>query len=328
MADLSIKDRTPLPELNERIDKFIDMPVPKHIDLIDDTTNIMNIYRGQVLLLSERDFFILGDVMEPRFGLEEQPKNWVKRAIDLSDGSLKILKLVFYEEFITHIGPIRMRCFRSPAKESQVLDLIQDDRRFMQGYTQLDTRNNNVRVIDFIRGRTLYDWILDLETPHEQYFFEVLPKILEKLSICIGGIQKLHDHNLCHGDIRNDHIIIEKDTGDFRWIDFDLTQAFTDFDVWSLGNVLAFCIGKGMRTFHEIRISNQFEPQILPELSSSDASVFFPHRIMNLGKIYPYIHQELRYILKHYVADTDVFYESCNQVLKDLDKALANWPVR
>ena len=313
-------------QLRERIRDLTGVVPPRRLEIVADTSNIMNIHRGHVLGLEGEEFFVLGDVMEPRFGLDDQPKNWVKRAVDLSDGALKILKLVFLEEFVTHVGPIRMRCYRSPEKESRVLDLVRGDPRFMQGYTLHDEKGNNVRVIDFIYGKSLYDWILDLTTPHREYFFTMLPDVLTRVRECLAGAQMIHDNDLCHGDIRNDHLLIDRDTGDYRWIDFDLTQAFSDFDVWSMGNVLAFCIGQGLRTFHEVKNSDAFPASVRASLGENDASAFFRYRIMNLTKIFPYLHDELGWILRHFTVNTDIYYESISEMIGDLGRALAAWP--
>ena len=294
------------------------------VELTDDTSIMMNVYRGQVLRLEGREFYILGDVMEPRFGLDDQPKYWVKRAFDLADGSTKILKLVFYEEFTAHVGPIRIRCFRSPQKESRVLDLVRGDPRFMQGLTLEDAYENEVRVIDFIFGKTMYDHIFDLEMDHESYFHTQMPVMLQNFVGCMEAIDKLHGFDVCHGDIRNDHIIIDRDTGMFRWIDFDLSQHFPDYDVWSLGNLLAFIIGMGMRSFHEVEESDDYSPQVKASLSSSDASSFFHYRIMNLGKLFPYLPKKLNDMLMRFAVNSKIYYETVTQLVDDLSDALAD----
>ena len=69
------------------------------------------------------DVVILGDTVsdqeqqrEGRFGIDEQQKFSVKRARDLSDGSVKIIKLVFMRRFQAKVGDIVFECFRSPKK--------------------------------------------------------------------------------------------------------------------------------------------------------------------------------------------------------------------
>ena len=190
--------------------------------IVTDTSDCMRIQRGNVVRLEGRDFVIEGNRYETRFGIGDQPKYWVFGAIDLETGEHKILKTVFHEDFHVHIGVFKVRCYRSPEKEAKVLQVVKNDRRFMQGYTVRDEKDNKVRVIDFIRGPTIFQHVYNLSKTHEQYYHEDLPGILHNLIDCMEAIQFLHDRGTCHGDIRNDHIIIESETGYYRWIDFDL----------------------------------------------------------------------------------------------------------
>jgi serine/threonine protein kinase len=198
----------------------------------------------------------------------------------------------------------------------------------MQGRTLRDASGANVRVIDLIPGKTLYDAIRDLAMPRAAYVATVLPGLLTGLRDAIEGIALLHAHGLCHGDIRNDHLLVEAGTGRLRWIDFDLAQAFSDFDVWSLGNVLSFVAGQGMLTFHEVRASTEIPAAVKASLTAADASAFFPYRVMNLRKVYPDLPDALGEILLHFTADTRAYYESVRPMIDDLDRALATWPGR
>jgi len=72
---------------------------------------------------------------EPRFGIDDQLKYWVFKAIELESGDEKILKTIFNEEFNAHIGLLKIRCYRSQDKESEVLDLTRGNKTFMQWYT-------------------------------------------------------------------------------------------------------------------------------------------------------------------------------------------------
>ena len=70
----------------------------------DNTTEFMSIDAGHVIELEDRHYLVRGDETEPRFGLDGDPKYWVKKAVDLADGSSKIIKLVFHESFNVHVG--------------------------------------------------------------------------------------------------------------------------------------------------------------------------------------------------------------------------------
>ena len=189
--------------------------------ILTDTSDWMNIIRGDILRLEGRDFLIKGNKHETRFGIGEQPKYWVFSAIELETGRQLIIKMEFDEDFTAHIGVFKIHCYRSPIKEARVLEMVRGDMRFMQGYTALDEKGNHVRIIDFIRGETFFNYICRISKSHEQYYYEDLPVIMHNLVDSIEAIQFLHDHKTCHGDIRNDHIIIDTDTGRYRWIDFD-----------------------------------------------------------------------------------------------------------
>ena len=130
-----------------------------HIRVHTDTTDFFRVEYGDVLILRERPYLIRHNAKEMRFGLDDEPKFWVKHAIDLEDGSKKIIKLVFYEKFISNVGGIRFECFRSPKKEARILDLVKGRRNFMQGYSVKDEKGNIVRVLDFIEGKPVSSYI-------------------------------------------------------------------------------------------------------------------------------------------------------------------------
>jgi hypothetical protein len=143
--------------LISRINEVSGFTVHPPIKVITDTSDFIRVQRGQVIRLEGRDFLVSGHVYEPRFGLQDQPKYWVKRGYDLDSGHMVIIKLEFYEEFVAHVGSYRIPCYRSPEKESEVLRLVAGDSRFMQGQTLIDDAGNNVRVIEFIRGKMLFE---------------------------------------------------------------------------------------------------------------------------------------------------------------------------
>ncbi len=163
-----------------------------------------------------------------------------------------------------------------------------------------------------------------MKVSHEEYFHTIFPQIFSKLIDCFEAIGFLHDNDLCHGDIRNDHIFIEEETGLYRWIDFDLKQDFSDFDIWSLGNVLLFCAGMGTRTFHEVLQSSEYSDSIKSDLTADDASAFYEHRIMNLKKLFPYIPERLNDILLHFTLNTTRFYETTSQIVADMGEAFGD----
>lgn len=290
--------------------------------ILTDTSDWMRIVRGDILQLENREYLIMGNKHETRFGIGEQPKYWVFSAIELDNGRQIIIKTEFDEDFTAHIGIFKIHCYRSPIKEAQVLDLVRDDERFMQGYLVLDEKGNHVRIIDFIKGETFFNYIHGIQKSHERYFHEDLPQILHNLVESIEAIGFLHDRKTCHGDIRNDHIIIEADTGRYRWIDFDLNQNVADFDVWSIGNILNYTVGKGINSFQQVVKSDGFSDEIKESLAPTDASAFYEYRIMNLKKLYPYIPDGLNEILLHFTIRPRDYYFKIKDLLEDYREML------
>lgn len=305
-------------ELKDRIESLTNRRVYGDVRILEDTSDYMGIAAGTVLRLEGNDYFVRADAKEGRFGIGEQPKFWVKYVTDLSDGTRKVLKLVFREQFTTKLGPFTVRCHRDPDKESRVLALVAGDTRFMQGRTVHDAAGNNVRILEFIRGRSLYNHVLTLQQTHEEYFHETLPGILEKVVDCIDALKFLHDNGEQHGDVRNDHILIELDTGRYRWIDFDYTVNYSDYDLWSVGNILTYTVGKGIRTCRSAIKMQAALPDAGEPIDPDDALLFFQYRLANLRKIFPYIPEKLNDRLMRFSAATSDFYEDLGEMVTDL----------
>ncbi len=285
--------------------------------ILTDTTDWMRIVRGDVLHLGGRHYLVKGNQHETRFGIGEQPKYWVFNTLDLETGRQKIIKTVFLEDFYVHVGVFKIHCYRSSEKETFVLNVTRGDERFMQGYTVMDEKENLVRIIDFIRGDTLFKYVHGIGKDHEQYFYEDLPRILRGLTDSFEAIDFLHRRGTCHGDIRNDHIIMDADSGLYRWIDFDLNQHVSDYDVWSLGNIINYAVGKGINSFQQILKGDRFSDEVKQSLKPEDGSAFFEYRVMNLRKLYPYIPPKLDNILNHFTIKPRAYYTNCTRLLDD-----------
>ncbi len=305
-------------ELRDRIHSMTGRRLEGDIPIFVDSSAYMGICGGSVLRLEDNDYFVLSDTREGRFGIDDQPKFWVKYAVDLTTGARKILKLVFHEQFTITFGLIKVRCTRNPSKESAILEAVRGHPRFMQGITALDRLGHQVRVIDQIRGRSLYDWLESTEVDHETYVSTMLPQVMKELVQCIDAIADLHALGQHHGDIRNDHILIEAETGVYKWIDFDYQVNFADYDVWSMGNVLNYVVGRGMHTFREVQRNPEAYPYFDGKLEESDALALYKHRIANLGRLFPYLPAGLSEILSRFSLGTDHPYEDLRSQAADL----------
>ena len=298
------------------------MPISKsshHFRIHTDTTDYFRVEYGDVVLLGGKPYLIRHNAKEGRFGLDDEVKFWVKRAIDLNSGILKIIKLVFYEKFTAHIGGITFECFRSPRKEARILNLVADHKNFMHGYSIEDVKGNLVRILDFIKGKPLSHHVTYMDMDHQTYFYDRFPGILKNFMECIDAIRFLHNHGEKHGDIRRDHILIDRDSGRYRWIDYDFNYRHREniygYDLFGLGNILVFLAGMGDVLLPDLR--KQSHPA-LDALWEEDLNIVFNHRVANLKKIYPYIPESLNRVLMHFSKGANWFYENTTQLLDDL----------
>ncbi len=309
-------------EIREKVDLYSRFPHQGKLNVWTNTTEFMRIQAGDVINLEEHYFLVRGEEVEGRFGLDGEPKFWVKKVTDLSDGSPKILKLVFYESFLMQIGPVSIRCFRSPRKEARILRKTKDDPYFMKGFDVQDPAGNTVRILERIQGARYYDFIQKFEMDHETYYHEHFPGIFKRLLDCFEAMLRLHRMEEVHGDIRNDHILIDRKTNRFTWIDFDYTYEWAEnpfgVDLYGLGNILLFTVGMGFHNLPDMKACAPPGMKVNTCVEPSDLSLFFKHRVINLQKLFPYIPDSLNNVLMHFSCGTDVFYESTEEILKDL----------
>jgi len=299
--------------------------VPPEMRMYDDTSAFMDLDSGDVLLLEGEPYLISRNEIESGFGMDGDPKYWVKRTLNLETGETYIVKLVFFEEFWQKMGGMDVRFFRSPEKEAEVLDLVRSHPFYMHGTWTTDSADNNVRIIEFIRGPSLPQLISRIDDSYERYVQRDLPVILRDLASCLESLSWLHNNNLVHGDVRWDHIIWDRENDRFRWIDFDYEYNFPEnpfgADLFGIGKILANVIGYGPRFYHEVKNSHRFS-DIVSDLTPEDFSIVETNRMMNLRKLFPFIPEGLNNILLHFSGHTEVFYESAAEITDDLRAVL------
>lgn len=296
--------------------------LPKKLRIITDSSDFFRIDYNDILFLGGRPYLIRNYEHEGRFGIEDQPKFWVKRAIDLGTGSLKIIKMVFHEKFPARIGDLVFECFRSPKKEARILDLVRSHPNFVHGFSQRDSAGNLLRVMDYIHGRTLSDYAKNLGSSHEDYFHNFFPAVLDEFIQLVRAIEFLHEQGEKHGDIRRDHIIMDRASGICRWIDFDFDYRHREnmfgYDLFGLGNILIFLTGRGDVTTQDLK---QNHPAVFSRLTEDDLNIVFTGRVANLKKIYPYLPDAINVILRHFSLGVETFYDNTEQLLSDLKEA-------
>lgn len=287
-----------------------------------DTTEFYAIGPGDEIVVENQRYLVKGEEREYRFGIED-PKFWVKKVVDCHTQERKILKLAYIETFETSLAGVQIRCFRNPKKESDILDLVAHHPSFMHGCTYHDVRGNPVRVLDIVRGANLLNHIARIRLPHEKYFWTVLPEIIKRLIEAFNAIGYLHRNGFRHGDVRNDHLFVTPHQEQYVWIDFDydfeLNENPFGLDIFGLGNLLIYAIGKGFHQYYMIKNDSYTYKDLKDRLSREDFSLLHKSRLVNLRKLYPYIPPMLNNILMHFSRGTHIFYDTVQEVVEDLE---------
>ncbi len=295
--------------------------VPNRVK-IKETSDFFHVDYDDVVVLKGVPFLVRNNEREGRFGLDDEPKFWVKRSINLFTGETKILKWVFKEQFNVTIGNLVFECVRSPHKEARILELVRGRDDFMQGRTVPDSAGNPLRILDYIQGRSIAQITLSLGKDHEDFFTHYYPALLEEYIGMVKAIRFLHESGEKHGDVRRDHVLMDEATGRYRWIDFDFNYQHGEnrfgYDLFGLGNILIYITGRGDVITHRLL---QDDPDTLDRLSGDDMNIVFHNRVANLQKVYPYIPTALNRVLMHFSTGTKVFYDTTDELLDDLGNA-------
>ncbi|MEW6219658.1 MAG: hypothetical protein AB1634_09035 [Thermodesulfobacteriota bacterium] len=302
--------------------------VPGRFKIVADTSDFFRVDYHDVVILGQTPYLISTCEREGRFGLDDEPKHWVRRATDLDSGATVILKMVFLERFQARVGGIVFDCYRSPKKEARILDLVRGDLRFMQGRWVADAGGNVVRILDYIRGVRFDDWVLERAADHQRYFQSHLREVLVIFLELARAIAWLHEHGEKHGDIRRDHILLDRERGLCRWIDFDFDyvhhgESMAGYDLFGLGSILIFLVGGGDVTLDSLAATR---PAVVDRLRPEDGHIIFKNRVASLRKVYPYLPGSLDFILRHFSQGAEIFYDHADQFLADLGAAIADLP--
>jgi len=254
----------------------------------------------------------------------------VKRAIEVVTRERKLIKLAFFESFDASLGGVKIKCFRDPDKEGKILTLVRGHPDFMQGEVFFDEQGNNIRVLDIVRGNSFMAYIGSLSMPYEKYFKNVLPDVLSHLVSAFEAIRFLHVNGYKHGDIRNDHIIVDRVTGKYVWIDFDYDFQATEnpfsLDIFGLGNILSYAVGKGFHNYYMIKTDRLKYGDLVDRVEVEDFALLDPRRFINLAKLYPMIPEVLNNILMFFATGAAIYYETVDEIIEDLKWFLDNFP--
>ena len=301
-------------------EKYIQNPSSCRVHrILEDTTDFYEVQYGDVVLLNNVGYLVRGTESEKKFGLEGEPKPWVKICIDLVTGERKIIKLTFLEEFSCRIEGLSFTCLRNPQKEARILEKVRGHEGFMQGFSVSDSGGNTVRILDRIAGMSLDNLIQSIPGEHERYYRERLPDILDHLAAAYDALGDLHRMGEIHGDITPDHIYVEAGTGRYRWIDFDYDYRERDNaivrDIFEMGTLLAYVVGKGYLLLREIKLHY---PEIAKRLRPGDMQSVFPSQLANLKMVYPYIHNGLNKLLLSFSQGSGIVYQDAKKLAADI----------
>jgi hypothetical protein len=77
-------------DIHEMAGRWMARP-PKldELRIVTDTSDFFRLESGDILLLGGKPYLMRTSVREARFGLDDEVKHWVKRAIDLVTGQMK-----------------------------------------------------------------------------------------------------------------------------------------------------------------------------------------------------------------------------------------------
>ncbi|OQX06212.1 MAG: protein kinase [Desulfobacteraceae bacterium IS3] len=293
--------------------------------IVTDTTDFFSIDSGDEIHIAGKRYKVTGHARELRFGVED-PKFWVKRVWDMDTEEKKIIKLSFLESFDACLGGVKIKCFRNPDKEGNILDLTKDNPCFMNGKAYRDLKENNVRIIDVVRGPNFLTYLGSFKMSYDIYFHTVLPGILKELIKTFEAVSFLHQNGFRHGDIRNDHIIKDTDSGNLVWIDFDYDFQAPEnpfsLDIFGLGNILLYAVGKGFHTYYMIKNDTFAYHDLIGRIMPEDFSLLDERRFVNLRKLYPLVPESLNDILMHFSRGANVYYEAADEITEDLKHCL------
>jgi len=290
--------------------------------LLTDTTDYFRVEYNDIIAVEDTHYLITGYEREGRAGLED-PKYWVKKAIELDTGRRVIMKLSFYENFVSRIGNQEIIFFRSPQKEARVLRQARDNPHFMHGVSVRDSVGNLLRIVDRIPGPTLGGYLHKFSENHKTFFEENLSDVLRRLIKAYRAMGFLHSLREVHGDIRRDHIIVDSRDGLFKWIDFDYNyrhgESIFGIDLFEMGCLLTTVVARGFPALYDL--VHKY-PDIRDRLELDDMNILYKNRVANLKKIYPYIPDRLNLILLRFSAGAEIFYDTTEELVSDMEEAL------
>jgi len=93
-------------------------------------------------------------------------------------------------------------------------------------------------------------------------------------------------------------------------------------DIFGMGNILLYAVGKGYHDMHGISKEISVYKDLKDRVVADDFSILNKWRLTNLRKLYPYVPTIMNDILLHFSRGSDIFYETAEEIIEDLNRCL------
>ena len=119
---------------------------------------------------------------------------------------------------------------------------------------------------------------------------------------------------------------MNRESGNYVWIDFDYDYEATEnpfgLDIFGLGNILIYAVGKGFHNLQMISSDERIYGNLIDRIEPEDFSILEKWRFINLRKLYPTIPKMLNDILMHFSQGAHIYYEEVDELNEDLNRCL------
>ena len=218
-----------------------------------------------VVILGGVPYFVRNNEREGRFGLEDEPKFWVKRSINLLTGETEGPEVGLQGALRGQDREPRVRMRAEPPEGGADPGTGPRQGGFHAGDDGAGLRRppaSHPRLHP--RQDALPDRAHCSGQDHEDFFYDHFPIVLDEYVGIVEAIRFLHQSGEKHGDIRRDHLIKDETTGRYRWIDYDFNYRHGEsrfaYDLFGLGNILVFITGRGDVTTNRLLAAGARHP--------------------------------------------------------------------
>lgn len=276
----------------------------------------------------------VGEVIEVdgvRYQVIAIPEERIYDELDAAHLFVRIVRTVgTREKRVLKVGPTMDLAdtdepsIKSAVKESEILRLVQGNRGFVQGVGRVPTGCDFVLCdMEYMEGPTLPEWIKSMPQDHKTYYRDMFPFLAARFADAARALHELHEAGRIsqseygyHGDMgQGDCLIYDQSRSTLRWFDLNLVllgdRNGVAEDINELGKIFRFIVGKRLHTvgtfaqhpelYPHARVRPaDFSREDLVDLGVDDLSLL---PVVNLGKLFPYISDEVNALLMQFRGD-------------------------